>query len=74
MFTERVKSSFATNEPIYTEEIIGLFPDYSRPQIFRFIKEAEEKNTNLQSRVEKAEEKNEMLEGCILEMSETVYQ
>ena len=24
MFTERVKSSFATNEPIYTEEIIGL--------------------------------------------------
>ena len=44
MFAERVKSSFATNEPIYTEEIIGLFPDYSRPQIFRFIKEAEEKN------------------------------
>ena len=43
MFAERVKSSFATNEPIYTEEIIGLFPDYSRPQIFRFIKEAEEK-------------------------------
>ena len=34
----------------------------------------EEKNTNLQSRVEKAEEKNEMLEGCILEMSEMVYQ
>ena len=34
----------------------------------------EEKNTDLQSRVEKAEEKNEMLEGCILEMSETVYQ
>ena len=26
MFTERVKSSFATNEPIYTEEIIGLSP------------------------------------------------
>ena len=45
MFTERVKSSFATNEPIYTEEIIGLFPDYSRPQIFRFIREAEERNT-----------------------------
>ena len=43
MFAERVKSSFAVNEPIYTEEIIGLFPDYSRPQIFRFIKEAEEK-------------------------------
>lgn len=43
MFTERVKNSFATNEPIYTEEIIGLFPDYSRPQIFRFIREAEEK-------------------------------
>lgn len=43
MFTERVKSSFAANEPIYTEEIIRLFPDYSRPQIFRFIREAEEK-------------------------------
>ena len=24
MFAERVKSSFAVNEPIYTEEIIGL--------------------------------------------------
>lgn len=44
MFVERVKSSFAVNEPIYTEEIIRLFPEYSRPQIFRFIKEAEGKN------------------------------
>lgn len=43
MFSERVKNSFDTNKPIYTEEIIRLFPDYSRPQIFRFIKEAEEK-------------------------------
>ena len=43
MFIERVRSTFKANEPIYTEEIIGLFPDYSRPQTFRFIKEAEEK-------------------------------
>ena len=38
------------------------------------LKEAEEKNADLQTRVGKAEEENEMLKGCILEMSETVYQ
>ena len=43
MFVEIVKNNFSTNEPIYTEEIIKLFPNYSRPQIFRLIQKAESK-------------------------------
>ena len=43
MFIERLSEKFNINEPIFTEEILGLFPEYSRPQIFRFIKKAEEK-------------------------------
>lgn len=43
MFIERLSEKFNINEPIFTEEILGLFSEYSRPQIFRFIKKAEEK-------------------------------
>ena len=28
------------NEPIFTEEVLTLFPEYSRVQVFRFLKEA----------------------------------
>jgi len=42
MFAERLKEKFNTNEPIFTEEILGLFSDYSRAQIFRYIKKAKE--------------------------------
>ncbi len=42
MFIERLSEKFNINEPIFTEEILGLFPEYSRPQIFRFIKKAKE--------------------------------
>lgn len=40
MFAERLKENFNTNEPIFTEEILGLFPDFSRAQIFRYINKA----------------------------------
>ena len=40
MFIERLKEKFNTNEPIFTEEVLELFPDFSRAQVFRFIKKA----------------------------------
>ena len=40
MFAERLKENFNTNEPIFTEEILGLFSDFSRAQIFRYINKA----------------------------------
>ena len=65
----------------YTAGILGVMmyqegedPDSRIAALEARLKEAEEKNTDLQSRVGKAEEENEMLKGCILEMSETVYQ
>lgn len=42
MFIERVKEKFGVNEPIFTEELIELFSDYSRVQVFRFIKKAKD--------------------------------
>lgn len=40
MFIERLSEKFNINEPIFTEEIIGLFPEYSRAQVFRYIGKA----------------------------------
>lgn len=42
MFAERLKDNFNTNEPIFTEEILGLFPDFSRAQVFRYINKAKD--------------------------------
>ena len=65
----------------YTAGILGVMmyqegedPDSRIAALEARLKEAEEKNADLQTRVGKAEEENEMLKGCILEMSETVYQ
>lgn len=43
MFLEKLKRVFGYDEPIFTEEILGLFPENSRVQVFRFIKNAVEK-------------------------------
>ena len=40
MFIERLNEKFNTNEPIFTEEILELFSDYSRAQVFRYINKA----------------------------------
>lgn len=40
MFIERIKENYKCNEPIFTEDLLRLFSDYSRAQIFRFIKDA----------------------------------
>ena len=42
MFAERVRNSFAMNEPIFTDELLDLFSDYSRVQVFRLIDAAKE--------------------------------
>ena len=48
MFVERIKETFKNNEPIFTEEILELFPDYSRAQIFRYIDKAKENGEIIQ--------------------------
>lgn len=40
MFVERLLNKFNKDAPIFTEDIIELFCDYSRAQVFRFIKKA----------------------------------
>lgn len=41
MFIERLKSKFEAGDPIFTEDILSLFPEFSRVYIFRLIKKAE---------------------------------
>ncbi len=41
MFVERLKTKFNTNEPIFTNEILELFSEYSRAYVFRLIDKAE---------------------------------
>lgn len=48
MFIERLKEKFNTNEPIFTEEVLELFPDFSRAQVFRFIKKSRDNNEIVQ--------------------------
>ena len=43
MLVERLKKNFNTNEPIFTNEILEMFSEYSRAYIFRLIKKAEKK-------------------------------
>ena len=37
MLIDKIKEKFDINQPIFTEEIMELFPQYSRPYIFRLI-------------------------------------
>lgn len=48
MFIERLKDKFNANEPIFTEEVLELFSDFSRAQAFRFIKKARDNNEIIQ--------------------------
>ncbi len=47
-FIERLSTNFEKDEPIFTEEIIKLFPDCSRAQIFRYIDKAKRKEEIVQ--------------------------
>lgn len=48
MFIERVREKFGATEPIFTEELLALFSDYSRVQAFRFINKAKENGELIQ--------------------------
>ena len=48
MFIERLKEKFDIDEPIFTQEILDLFSDYSRAQVFRFINKAKESGEIIQ--------------------------
>lgn len=41
MLMNKISEKFNINEPIFTEEIMALFPQYSRPYIFRLLNELE---------------------------------
>ena len=43
MFIERMKESFKKEEPIFTQEILSLFKEYTRTYVFRLISKAEAK-------------------------------
>ena len=43
MLVERLKTKFNTNEPIFTNEILEMFSEYSRAYVFRLIDKAEKK-------------------------------
>lgn len=40
MLVERLKEKFNTNEPIFTNEILEMFSEYSRAYVFRLIDKA----------------------------------
>ena len=43
MFMEKIRMAYDPNTPIFTKEILKLFPEYSRAQIFRLITNSIEK-------------------------------
>ena len=48
MFIEKLSEKFNKDEPIFTEEIIELFQEYSRAQVFRYINKAKENKEIIQ--------------------------
>lgn len=43
MLTQRLKQEYGYDTPIFTDEILALFPEFTRAYVFRLIKAAEEK-------------------------------
>ena len=41
MFIDKIEKTFGTNTPIFTDEIVALFDDYTRAYVFQLIKRAE---------------------------------
>ena len=41
MFTERIKQTYKPGTPIFTEDALSLFPEYTRAYVFRLLKKAE---------------------------------
>ena len=47
-FVQELMNNFAFNEPIFTEELLKMLPDYSRAQIFRYVDIAKKDNVLVQ--------------------------
>ena len=43
MFVERIKKVFKPGKPIFTEDILLLFPEFTKAYVFRLLKNAENK-------------------------------
>ena len=41
MFIKKIKDNFKTGDPIFIENILSLFPEFTRAYVFRLIKQAE---------------------------------
>ena len=41
MFIQRIKDNYKFDEPIFIENILALFPEFTRAYVFRLIKQAE---------------------------------
>lgn len=48
-FSKKVKETFSYNEPIFTEELLNLFPNKSRAQVFRYVESAKENKELIKS-------------------------
>ena len=48
LFAQELRNNFAFNEPIFTEELLKMLPDYSRAQIFRYVDIAKKDNVLVQ--------------------------
>lgn len=48
MFIDKLTENFNINEPIFTEEILDLFKEYSRAQVFRYIDKAKKNKKIIQ--------------------------
>ena len=51
MFTNKLKENFSVNEPIFTGELLKLFCNKSRAQVFRYVESAKENNDLVQDSV-----------------------
>ena len=47
-FEQKLTDSFMLNEPIFTEELLKVFSDCSRAQVFRYVDVAKENNVLIQ--------------------------
>lgn len=41
MFIERIKNAYKPGKPIFTEDLLSMFPEYTKAYVFRLLKKAE---------------------------------
>jgi predicted transcriptional regulator of viral defense system len=43
MWMERIKKTYQSDVPIFTDDLLSLYPDFTKAYVFRMLREAEEK-------------------------------